>query len=108
MILKTHCLLCSSGIIPTGRNYITGWITEFVEGANRYSPLFKSKDFSTDLVTVPLILKHPSGAQDTAAMVAGMLGFTVHRTHHLIFSDEVTVQPFQGWALMLANDSPFL
>ena len=107
MILKMHCLLCSSGF-PTGRNYIRGWITDFLEGANRHGSPLEHKDFSTGLVTVPLILKHPSGAQDTAALVAGMLGFTVHRTHHLIFSDEVTVQPFQGWALMLANDSPFL
>lgn len=96
----------SSGF-PTGRNYIRGWITDFLEGANRHGSLFEHKDFSTGLVTVPLILKYPSSG-DTAALVAGMLGFTVHRTHHLIFSDEVTVQPFQGWALMLANDSPFL
>jgi len=94
-----------SGFCPSGRNYIRGWITEFLEGANRHGPLYKSKDFSTGLVTVPLFLNHPSGAQDTAALVAGMLGFTVHRTDT---SDEVTVQPFQGWALMLANDSPFL
>ena len=98
-------MLCSSGIYPTGRNYIRGWITDFLEGAIRYHPLIEHKDFSTGLVTVPLILKHPSGAQDTAALVTGMLGFTVHRTDT---SDEVTVQPFQGWALMLANDSPFL
>ena len=76
-----------------------------MEGANRYGSPLEHKDFSTGLVTVPLILKHPSGAQDTAALVAGMLGFTVHR---MDTSDEVTVQPFQGWALMLANDSPFL
>lgn len=94
----------SSGF-PTGRNYIRGWITDFLEGANRYGSPLEHKDFSTGLVTVPLILKHPSGAQDTAALVAGMLGFTVHR---MDTSDEVTVQPFQGWALMLANDSPFL
>ena len=105
MILKMHCLLFSLGFCPSGRNYIRGWITEFLEGANRHGPLYKSKDFSTGLVTVPLFLNHPSGAQDTAALVAGMLGFTVHRTDT---SDEVTVQPFQGWALMLANDSPFL
>ena len=105
MILKMHCLLCPSGFYPTGRNYIGGWITNFLEGASRQGSLFEHKDFSTGLVTVPLILKHPSGAQDTAALLAGMLGFTVHRMHA---SDEVTVQPFQGWALMLANDSPFL
>ena len=34
-----------------------------------------------------------------------MLGFTVHRTDN---SDEVSVQPFQGWSLILADDSPFL
>ena len=62
-------------------------------------------DFTKGLVTVPLIIKDPSGVQDTAALVAGMLGFTVYRTPT---SDEVTVQPFQGWSLMLADDSPFL
>ncbi|XP_015768186.1 PREDICTED: uncharacterized protein LOC107346853 isoform X2 [Acropora digitifera] len=95
----------ASGMFPTGKNYIRGWITEFLEGASRHRSLFEHKDFSTGLVTVPLNLKHPSGAQDTAALAAGMLGFTVHRTDT---SNEVTVQPFQGWALMLANDSPFL
>ena len=51
------------------------------------------RDFTKGLVTVPLIIKHLSGVQDTAALVVGMLGFTVHRTPT---SDEVTVQPFQG------------
>ncbi|KAK2552673.1 Uncharacterized protein P5673_026052 [Acropora cervicornis] len=97
----------SNCFYPTGSNLIGGWITNFLEGAREDDllELFEHKDFSTGLVTVPLILKHPSGAQDTAALVGGMLGFTVHRTDT---SDEVTVQPFQGWALMLANDSPFL
>ena len=104
-MLKMHCVLCSSGIHPTGRNHIRGWITDFLEGSSRHGRLVEHKDFSTGLVTVPLNLTHPSGAQDTAALVAGMLGFTVHRTDS---SDEVTVQPFQGWALMLAKDSPFL
>ena len=62
-------------------------------------------DFTKGLVTVPLIIKDPSGVQDTAALVAGILRFTVHRTPT---SEEVTVQPFQGWSLMLADDSPFL
>ena len=104
-MLKMHCLLCSSGIEPTGRNCTRGWITDFLEGASSHDPLVEHEDFSTGLVTVPLVLNHPSGAQDTAALVAGMLGFTVHRTDT---SDDVTVQPFQGWALMLAKDSPFL
>ena len=67
--------------------------------------LLKPEDFTSCLVTVPLIIKHPFGVQDTAALVVGMLGFTVYRT---LTSDEVTVQPFQGWSLMLADDSPFL
>lgn len=105
MLLKMHCVLCSSGFYPTGRNCTRGWITDFLEGASIYGPLVEHEDFSTGLVTVPLVLNHPSGAQDTAALVAGMLGFTVHRTDT---SDDVTVQPFQGWTLMLAKDSPFL
>ena len=56
-------------------------------------------------VSVPLTIKDPSGTQDTATLVAGMLGFTVHRTDT---TDEVTVQPFQGWSLMLGDDSPFV
>ena len=50
-----------------------------------------------------LSITHPHG-EDTAALLEGMLGFTVHRTDT---SDEVSVQPFQGWTLMLADDSPF-
>ena len=61
-------------------------------------------DFTSGLVGVPFTIKHPCGVQDTAALVAGMLGFTVHRIPN---SDEVSVQPFQGWSLMLSDDSPF-
>ena len=72
----------------------------------RHGQLFEPKDFTSGLVSVPLTIKHRfTGEQDTAALVAGMLGFTVHRTDT---SDEVTVQPFQGWSLMLADDSPFV
>jgi len=67
--------------------------------------LLKREDFTSGIVTVPLTIKHPFGVQNTAALVAGMLGFAVHRTPT---SDEVTVQPFQGWSLMLADNSPFL
>ena len=63
------------------------------------------RDFTKGLVTVPLIMKDPSGFQDTALLIAGMLVFAVHRTPT---SDEVTVQPFQGWSLLRADDSPFL
>ena len=83
---------------------ISGWITEFMEGT-RHRRLTRACDFSSGLVTVPLTIKDPSGAHDTAALVTGMLGFTVHRKDT---SDEVTVQPFQGWSLMLGDDSPFV
>ena len=86
-----------------GRTNMKGWITEFLEGTG-HRALTRPGDFTSGLVSVPLTIKHPSGAQDTAALVAGMLGFTVHRTDT---SDEVTVQPFQGWSLMIAEDSPF-
>ena len=82
---------------------MSGWITEFMEG-KRHRRITGPEDFSSGLVTVPLIITDPSGTQDIAALVAGMLGFTVHRTDT---SDEVTVQPFQGWSLMLSDDSPF-
>ena len=92
-----------SGMYPTGRSYIRGWITDLLEEPDK--ELWGPGDFTSGLVSVPLTLKHPSGVQDSAALVAGMLGFTVHRTPN---SDEVSVQPFQGWSLMLADDSPFL
>ena len=83
-----------------------GWITDFLEGPCFTHRFFREhSDFTSGLVSVPLTIKHPSGEQDTAALVAGMLGFTVHKTDN---SDEVSVQPFQGWSLMLADDSPFL
>ena len=93
----------SSGM-PIGKTNMRGWITEFLEGTG-HRPLENPGDFTSGLVTVPLIIKHPSGDQDTAALVAGMLGFTVHR---IPTSDEVTVQPFQGWSLTLGDNSPFL
>ena len=76
-----------------------------MEGTRRCNELFEPGGFTSGLVGVPLTIKHPSGIQDTAALVAGILGFTVHRTDT---SDEVTVQPFQGWSLVLADDSPFV
>ena len=59
---------------------------------------------TSGLVSVPLTLKHPSGVKDTAAVVAGMLGFTIHTDG----TKEVSVQPFQGWSLLLSGESPFL
>ena len=60
-------------------------------------------NMTSGLVSVPINLRHPSGVEDTAAVVAGMLGFTVHTDEN----KEVCEQPFQGWSLLLSSDSPF-
>lgn len=77
-----------------------GWIIRFMEG----SESLDFDDFSGGLVTVPLTIADPSGVEDTAALVAGMLGFTCR-------SDGTggvpSVQPFQGWSLLLLENSPF-
>ena len=91
-------------MFPTGRSFIRGWITDFLEGLPNVRKQWGPGDFTSGLVGVPFTIKHPCGVQDTAALVAGMLGFTVHRIPN---SDEVSVQPFQGWSLMLSDDSPF-
>ena len=78
-----------------------GWITRFLEG--RESLDFS--DFSSGLVTVPLTIAHPSGVEDKAALVAGMLGFCFHTGGTA--GGTPSVQPFQGWSLMLPENSPF-
>ncbi|KAM7443330.1 hypothetical protein ABFA07_007806 [Porites harrisoni] len=89
--------------IPAGG--IKGWITDFLEGPRYARALWGPGDFTSGVVAVPFTIKdRRSGVQDTAALVAGMLGFTVHRIPNC---DEVSVQPFQGWSLMLSDDSPF-
>ncbi|KAL9953538.1 hypothetical protein ACROYT_G040973 [Oculina patagonica] len=80
-----------------------GWITEFLEGKK---DLMEIRDMTSGLVNVPLTIEDlVSGVTDTAKLVAGMLGFTLHTDDT---SDSVSVQPFQGWSLLLSNDSPFL
>ena len=92
-------------MFPTGRSFIRGWITDFLEGPPYVRQnLWGPGDFTSGLVAVPFTIKDPCGVQDAAALVAGMLGFTVHRIPN---SDEVSVQPFQGWSLILSDDSPF-
>ena len=76
----------------------TGWITQFIEGSSERIP---PRNFSSGLVTVPLIIKRFDGVQDTAALVAGMLGFTFYD------QDWPVVQPYQGWSLLLPENSPF-
>ena len=91
----------SSGVIFVPGEYrYRGWITEFLEGT-KYA--MEIDQMTSGLVSMPINLKHPSGVEDTAAVVAGMLGFTVHTDEN----KEVSVQPFQGWSLLLASDSPF-
>ena len=75
----------------------TGWLTRFVEGSSeRIAP----EAFTSGLTTVPLKIKRPDGFEDTAALVAGMLGFT-------LYDEEIpVVQPFQGWSMLLPENSP--
>jgi len=62
-------------------------------------------DMTKGLVSVPIILKDSTRlVTDSAALVAGMLGFTFHQS---LNTDEVSVQPFQGWSLMISENSPF-
>ena len=84
-----------------GRGY-RGWITDFLEDTKR---LIDIDEMMSGLVSVPLLLEHTvRRVKDNAILVVGMLGFTVH-------SDETgkafSVQPFQGWSLLLSEDSPF-
>ena len=85
-----------SGIVVDGKYRYRGWITEFLEG---HEQAMEVRDMTTGLVNVPLTLIDPIRLKtDTATLVAGMLGFTYQ---------EASVQPFQGWALLLSEDSPF-
>ena len=56
---------------------------------------------SSGLVSVPLKIISPGGVEeDTATLVAGMLGFTLHK------DDVPVVQPYQGWSMLLPETSP--
>ncbi|XP_046864641.1 uncharacterized protein LOC124459160 [Xenia sp. Carnegie-2017] len=76
------------------------WIPQFM--ANLKSPADFS-DFTSGLVTVQLTLSHLSGLVDEVALVAGCLGYQLHENDDNIPS----VQPYQGWCLMLPKNSPF-
>ena len=86
------------GVRMSGQqSYYTGWLIEFVEGTRKIDV----DKCTGGLVSVPLIIKGPSGIEeDTAILVAGMLGFTLHE------DDVPAVQPFQGWSLLLPKHSP--
>ena len=99
-IMSYENVYASGMYFVPGEYRYRGWITEFLEGTKYAMDI---DEMTSGLVSVPIALKHPSGVQDTAAVVAGMLGFTVHTDEN----KEMSVQPFQGWSLMLASDSPF-
>ena len=84
---------------PPSSGY-TGWITQFMEIYKGPTELY---DFTSGLVTVPLNVNHGQ-LQDTAALVAGCLGFTIHEDDE---NKVPSVQPFQGWSLLLPTNSPF-
>ncbi len=84
-----------------GSSGYTGWNTKFMEMSDEPKEL---NEFTSELVTLPLTIANPSGLEDTAALVAGCLGFTIHEDG----ADEIpSVQPFQGWSLLLPKNSPF-
>ena len=79
-----------------GPGYI-GWLSEFVNGTRKVGV-----NGITGLASVPLEITSPGGVKkDTATLVAGMLGFTLHE------DDVPVVQPFQGWSMLLPEHSPF-
>ena len=86
----------------SGENGYRGWITDFLEGTKR---LIDIDEMASGLVSVPILLEHAvRRVKDNATLVAGMLGFTVH-AHET--GKQISVQPFQGWSLLLSEDSPF-
>ena len=79
------------------RSYYTGWLIEFVEDTRKIDV----HKCTGGLVSVPLKIISPGGVEeDTATLVAGMLGFTLHE------DDVPVVQPFQGWSMLLPEHSP--
>ena len=100
-IMSYENVYASGMFFVPGEYRYKGWITEFLEGTKYAMDIER---MTSGLVSVPIDLKHPSGEADTAAVVAGMLGFTLHTDAE---NKEVSVQPFQGWSLLLSSDSPF-
>ena len=87
----------------SGEHGYRGWITDFLEGTKHTIDI---DEMASGLVSVPLelILEDTFRCvKDNATLVAGMLGFTVHTDE----TKELSVQPFQGWSLLLSEDSPF-
>ncbi len=79
----------------------TGWLVYLVEGTPRK---VEHRNLSSGLVSVPLELTHSSGNKDVGTLAAGMLGFTVHEDK---VGSRPSIRPFQGWSLLLPENSPF-
>jgi hypothetical protein len=95
----------SGSYLSSGPPRYSGWIVEFLKGAVGDDIGILLGDFPSAIVTVPLgILDLETRVQDMSALVAGMVGVTVHES---VGNDRVTVEPFQGWSLLLPKDSPF-
>ncbi len=77
----------------------TGWLVHFAEGTTRR---VGHRNLTSGLVSVPLEISHPCGTE-TGTLVAGMLGFTVQEDEA---GSRPSVQPYQGWSLLLPKDSP--
>ena len=98
----SHIISYEESFGSGGQKRYRGWITDYLEGTNQ---LVDIDDMTTGLVSVPLVLEDPVRCvKDDATLVAGMLGFTVHTDD----TKQISVQPFQGWSLLLSKDSPFL
>jgi len=80
----------------SGERGFWGWITDFLEGTKNVIDI---NEMASGLVSVPLILQF-GRFKDTATLVAGMLGFTVLNGNR----KEISVQPFQGWSLLVSKD----
>ena len=85
-----------SGMVVDGKYRYRGWITQVLEG--RKDGMNVSQ-MTSGVVSVPLQLRKPAGVDinhingvsDTAKLVGGMPGFTLHTADK---SSEVSVQPF--------------
>ena len=95
----------SGSYLSSGPPRFSGWVVEFLKGSVGNEIGILMGDFPSAIVTVPLGIKDiDTGTQDQAALAAGMIGVTVHES---VGNDRVSVQPFQGWSLLLPNNSPF-
>ena len=98
----SHIISYKESFGSGGQKRYRGWITDYLEGTNQ---LVDIGDMTAGLVSVPLVIEDPVRCvEDNATLVAGMLGFTVHTDD----AQQISVQPFQGWSLLLSKDSPFL